>query len=63
LESLEALAAERTMVFYDQLGCGRSDQPDDRSLWHMDRFVAEVSMVRQALGLESIHLIGQSWGG
>jgi proline-specific peptidase len=63
LESLEGLAAERTVVFYDQLGCGRSDQPDARSLWHMDRFVAEVSMVRQALGLESIHLIGQSWGG
>jgi proline-specific peptidase len=63
LESLAALAANRMVVFYDQLGCGKSDQPDDRSLWRMERFVAEVSTVRQALGLEQIHLLGQSWGG
>jgi proline-specific peptidase len=63
LESLEALAADRLTVFYDQLGCGRSDQPDDRSLWRMERFVAEVDTVRRALNLEQIHLLGQSWGG
>jgi proline-specific peptidase len=63
LEPLEALAADRTVVFYDQLGCGKSDQPNDRSLWRMERFVAEVGTVRRALGLERIHLLGQSWGG
>jgi proline-specific peptidase len=63
LEPLEALAAERPTVFYDQLGCGRSDQPDDRFLWRMERFVAEVDTVRRALHLEQIHLLGQSWGG
>ncbi len=63
LEPLEALAADRTVVFYDQLGCGRSDQPNDRTLWRMERFVAEVGTVRHALGLEQIHLLGQSWGG
>jgi proline-specific peptidase len=63
LEPLEALAADRTVVFYDQLGCGRSDQPDDPSLWRLERFVAEVGRVREALGLERIHLFGQSWGG
>ena len=63
LEPLEGLAAERRVVFYDQLGCGRSDQPDDRSLWRIERFVAEVGQVRRALGLERIHLLGQSWGG
>src|SRR3954452_8683792 len=63
LESLEALADERRVVFYDQLGCGRSDQPDDTSLWRIDRFVREVDQVRAALGLERIHLLGQSWGG
>lgn len=63
LEPLEALAADRPVVFYDQLGCGRSDQPDDPSLWRLERFVAEVSRVREALGLERMHLFGQSWGG
>jgi proline-specific peptidase len=63
LEPLAGLAAERTVIFYDQLGCGKSDQPDDRSLWRMQRFVAEVATVREALGLEQVHLLGQSWGG
>jgi proline iminopeptidase len=50
---------------YDQLGSYRSDQPDDPSLWNLDRFVDEVDQVRQALGLDSGNfvLLGQSWGG
>lgn len=63
LEPLQALAADRAVVLYDQLGCGKSDRPDDRSLWRIDRFVAEVDGVRRALGLEQIHLLGHSWGG
>src|SRR3970040_325423 len=63
LEPLERLATDRSVIFYDQLGCGKSDQPDDRSLWRIERFVAEVDKVRQALGLEQIHLLGQWWGG
>jgi proline-specific peptidase len=63
LETLEGLADERPVIFYDQLGCGRSDKPDDPSRWHIARFVREVDLVRQALGLDRIHLLGQSWGG
>lgn len=63
LESLAALAPERPVIFYDQLGCGRSERPDDRSLWRIDRFVAEVDAVRAGLGLDRVHLLGQSWGG
>jgi len=63
LEPLERLADERPVVFYDQLGCGRSDQPDDLSLWRIERFVREVDIVREALGLDRVHLLGQSWGG
>jgi proline-specific peptidase len=60
LAPLAALAADRTVVFYDQLGCGKSDQPDDRSLWRLERCVAEVDTMRRALHLEPIHLLGQS---
>jgi len=51
--------------YYDQLGSFRSDQPDDASLWTLERFVDEVEQVRQALGLDSSNfvLLGQSWGG
>jgi proline-specific peptidase len=63
LEPLEKLSTDRSVILYDQLGCGKSDQPDDRSLWRIERFAAEIDTVRQALGLKQIHLLGQSWGG
>jgi len=59
----ERLAEHRPVVVYDQLGCGRSDMPDDTSLWTLDRSVAEVDQVRAALGLDRCHMLGQSWGG
>jgi proline iminopeptidase len=51
--------------YYDQLGSGRSDVPEDSSLWELPRFVDEVEQVRQALGLgrENLVLLGHSWGG
>jgi proline-specific peptidase len=63
LEPLEALADRRQVIFYDQLGCGRSDRPADGALWTVDRFVEELATVRAALGLERLHLFGSSWGG
>ncbi len=63
LEPLEDLATNRPVVFYDQLGCGRSDRPADDSLWAAERFVEELAVVRAALGLERPHLFGNSWGG
>jgi len=59
---LEALAAERPVVVYDQIGCGRSDRPEDLE-WSVDVFREEVDAVRSQLGLERIHLLGTSWGG
>jgi proline iminopeptidase len=53
------------VIFYDQLGSHASDQPDQPSLWALDRFVDEVEQVRTALGLtaENFFLLGHSWGG
>ena len=64
LENLAALASPaQRVIFYDQLGCGFSDQPDEPERWQMARFVNEVGMVRDALGLNDVILLGQSWGG
>lgn len=64
LESLDALAGTgRRVIYYDQLGCGRSDQPHDPDLWTVPLFVEEVGVVRDALGLDNVHILGQSWGG
>jgi proline iminopeptidase len=62
-EALAPLGSERRVIFYDQLGSGRSTAPDDSTLWRLPRFVDEVTAVRRALGLDSIHLLGSSWGG
>ncbi|MFA5301678.1 MAG: alpha/beta fold hydrolase [Bacteroidales bacterium] len=50
LNPLQALADQRPVIFYDQLGCGRSDRPTDPALWTVERFV------------EELHILGQSWG-
>jgi proline-specific peptidase len=63
LEPLSLLAEDRQVIFYDQLGCGLSDHPHDPSLWTVSLFVEEVAAVREALGLGSLHILGQSWGG
>ena len=64
LEPLEALAATgRRVIVYDQLGCGRSATPSNPALWTVDLYVEEVGAVRAALGLDRVHILGQSWGG
>jgi proline iminopeptidase len=62
LQPLEKLAQEMPVIFYDQLGCGKSEKPDDNSLWAVSRFVDELQDVRSALELDSLHILGQSWG-
>lgn len=62
LEPLAALGNERSVFMWDQLGCGRSDRPSDPSLWTIPRFVEETHIVRRSLGLDRVHLLGQSWG-
>ena len=57
--------AEVEYYYYDQLGSGNSDNPEDPSLWETERFVEEVEQVRIALGLDATNfiLLGHSWGG
>lgn len=63
LTVLDPLADERRVVLYDQLGSGNSSKPSDPSLWTVDLFLAELAAVREALGLDRMHLLGHSWGG
>jgi proline iminopeptidase len=52
-------------IYYDQLGCGNSDNPRDTAMWSLPRYVEEVEQVRQALNLtkDNFYLLGHSWGG
>jgi len=67
LRNLVALADEtgRTVVHYDQFGCGRSSHRPDAPVetWVPQLFVDEFEAVVAHLGLERFHVLGQSWGG
>lgn len=64
-EAMESFLPEAGIEFfyYDQLGCGNSDHPDDTSLWTLPRYTEEVEEVRRGLGLDNFVLLGHSWGG
>jgi proline iminopeptidase len=62
LDPLAVLADERRVVFYDQLGAGKSDRPQDPAPYTVERYVREIGAVRAALSLDEVYLYGQSWG-
>ncbi len=65
LEAMESFLPKAgiEMYYYDQLGVGNSDIPDDPALWTLERYTSEVEEVRQGLKLDQFVLYGQSWGG
>ena len=52
-------------IYYDQLGCGNADNPNDTTMWDLARYMEEVEQVRKALKLDNtnFYLLGHSWGG
>jgi proline iminopeptidase len=62
LQPLRRVAADRPVIFYDQLGAGRSDRNMNESLWRMKRFIDELAAVRKSLELDEVHILGHSWG-
>lgn len=63
-EPLEAVTnTGRCVVFYDQLGGGNSDVPQDPGMYSITLYLEEIEAVRLALGLDHVHILGHSWGG
>ncbi len=55
---------DRTLIFYDQLGCGRSTARHiDPKKIDMELWIKELENVIQKLSLSSVHLLGHSFGG
>lgn len=64
LLNLSKLSNDRTTVFYDQLGCGKSSiQNTKKELWQLSRFVSELEILVNTLKIDQFHLFGHSWGG
>src|SRR5437868_330361 len=56
----------RAVVFYDQIGNGRSTHYPERGadFWTVDLFVRELHNLVEALGIaDRHHVLGSSWGG
>ncbi len=52
------------IIFYDQLGCGKSAiQKENNELWVLSRFVEELEILINHLGHAQVYLFGHSWGG
>lgn len=62
LKPLEALADERPVVRYDQLGAGHSERTTDTTAFAIPSFVARLDSLRTALGYDRVHLVGHAWG-
>jgi proline-specific peptidase len=66
MEPYTELAADgRRVICYDQLGCGNSavTETHETSMWTTELYLAEVAAIREELGLDQCHVLGQSWGG
>lgn len=64
MTTLDPLADQgRQIIYYDQIGCGKSTVPDGALDYNADLFVEEMQNVIKELNLDHVHLLGQSWGG
>jgi proline iminopeptidase len=61
--SMDRLADVARLVYYDQRGHGRSRGELDPAHITVDRFVADLKAVCDALRLGAVTLLGHSWGG
>jgi proline iminopeptidase len=61
-QEIDALADERPVYFYDQLGSGRSDRATNPNDYSVQSFINELDEVLNELKLPQIILMGFSWG-
>lgn len=59
---MEPLAAGRTLILYDQRGCGRSDIVKDPAMLTAAADVRDLEALRRHFHIEKMTLIGLSWG-
>lgn len=62
---VDLVTPEWTLYLYDQYGSGRSDTPPDNVYDHftIQEYRDRLEEVREAIGVDQLHLYGQSWGG
>lgn len=61
--ALAPLAERRQLVFFDQRGRGKSQQPPGARRARIEHDAGDVPAIRSALGIEKWNVLGHSWGG
>ncbi len=57
------LAEERTVIYYEQRGCGRSSRPQLDDDYSMDTLVDDFNKLMNQIGVEKVDVLGYSFGG
>jgi pimeloyl-ACP methyl ester carboxylesterase len=65
MRDLEQFASsDLSIVTYDQRGLGGPDAPPEGSGgYDLESHASDVEAIRQALGVDRVHVLGHSWGG
>lgn len=57
------LSKERTVVYYEQRGCGRSEKPSFDTDYKWEQLISDFNEIILWLGIEKVDLLGYSFGG
>jgi proline-specific peptidase len=54
---------DRSIILYDQIGCGKSSEPSDINAYSIDFATDDLDTLISHVGLKKFHLVGHSFGG
>lgn len=57
------LSKNRTVIYYEQRGCGRSESPSSDLAYTFDDLIEDFNQIHHWLGVEKVDLLGYSFGG
>ena len=65
MDAIQDVASSRTVIFYDQIGNGKSTHLDSApdSFWSVDLFLSELENVIAFFKYDTFDILGHSWGG
>jgi proline iminopeptidase len=61
--ALAPLASNRQLIFFDQRGRGKSQQPPGPRKATIEHDAGDAGAIRESLGIERWNVLGHSWGG
>lgn len=61
--ALAPLAQKQQLVFFDQRGRGKSQQPPGARAARIEHDALDVQAIRAAMGIDKWNVLGHSWGG